>query len=69
MWKQFLKDKITDMSSQFHDANSPEYNNASSQFHDANQQNIEKKSIRVYHDLEWYIKPHIPHTVHPYVFA
>ena len=42
MWKQFLKEKFTDMSSQFHDANSPEYNNASSQFHDANQQNITK---------------------------
>ena len=42
--------KITDMSSQFHDANSTEYNNVSSQFHDANQQNITKKTIRVYND-------------------
>ena len=38
----FSKEKFTDMSSQFHDANSTEYNNASSQFHDANQQNITK---------------------------
>ena len=37
MWKQFLKEKCTDMSSQFHGANSTEYNNASSQFHEANQ--------------------------------
>ena len=49
-WKQFLKEKITDMSSQFQDANSTEYNNTSSQFHDANQQNVTKKSIRVYND-------------------
>ena len=38
----YLKEKFTDMSSQFHYANSTEYNKSLSQFHDENQQNITK---------------------------
>lgn len=39
----YLKEKFIDMSSQFYDANSTEYNKSLSQFHDANQQKITKK--------------------------